>query len=191
MAIVDWLEKTVGVSGVGKNKIEKIEVAFGVVTGTGTSITLADDGVFFIEELVTGSSLDDPFGLELVKLEMVHRMPATLATTAYIGASMFVNDEDIEDQEAVGSQTNWRLDTILTNQHIPFDKDNLCPSYDSVKADASGSRVYVAPTIDMHGYLYAETAGTRTIESMYKYTFKKVKMTKNAYLEKLATRAYQ
>ena len=191
MALVDWFEKKVSVSGVGKNKVEKIEVAFGVTSGTGTSITLANDGVFFIKPLVTGSSLDDPFGLELVKIEMVHSMTATLATTAFIGASAFVNDESIEDQEAIGSQTNWFIDTVLTDQHIPFDKDNICPSYHSVLPDPSGSRVFVSPTIDLHGYLYAESASTRTIKSMYKYTFKRVKMTKNAYLEKLATRAYQ
>ncbi len=179
--------------GLGKNKAEFLEVVYGYeeITGSESSTT----GVISVQSHPTGSGLDDPVGLVLVSQSICIR-PRTLVGNLYGGGNMFAQD----DADNIGSHTmgdeNYVVDNILQVGGGGFKigdslNINVGVYLHEEYGDREQQRVFVSKDIQLVLQHYLKSYNSNDRFSVTgKWVFKKVKMTKNAYLEKLAMRAY-
>jgi hypothetical protein len=152
----------------------------------------------------TGSSIDTPYGLVLVSQTVHSHLEQILSGTGTVNfvGEMWVNDDpNISQTTQVGEET-YKVDNVLVAK-----AENGTASYGiggssgvmhplTVKEEYLSNamqRVFIGNTIDLNIKHYLRVnSGTlnANITVSGKWVFKKVKITKNAYLEKLAQRAY-
>jgi hypothetical protein len=82
-------------------------------------------------------------------------------------------------------------DILCINQGLNSEGYNYSPSYIFESYENRVSRVFIAPILYLNfvHFVYGNNANDK-LSIMCKWTFKKVKMSKSAFLEKLAYRSY-
>jgi hypothetical protein len=179
--------------GVGKAKAEFVEVIFGKsgIVDADTNI----QGEHMTMPFPTGSSLDEPFGLLLVSQSLlVEAVNPSLDCEG--GAVAYCTDASVVTGEVPFSDVSYVVDNVIslgstltlfgnaTGARMPIIKTEQY-------AANSMQRVFVGKELNLDIIHYIRNDSTaNTIKVACKWVFKKVKMTKNAYLEKLAIRAY-
>ena len=196
MALSEIFKERTETIGIGKSKMTIIEILIGNYNYTSADVD-EDSGIPHQKEWTTGATLENPFGLQLMSQELcIDRRGTGGATNIYVGGFVLVNDPDAESGEGLLRDDNYNVKNILSlygtaSDHI--DGSVLgAPIY--VKEDYSAlaiQRLFTAPTLPLEvtSFLYG-LSGSDSVDVTAKFTIKKVKMTKNAWLEKLAVRSY-
>jgi len=204
--------------GTGKAKGDFVEVVFGQedinVTGTSSGADWDGAGHLLTKEYNTGSSIDTPYGLVLVSMGIQAHIQQSLTSqqTILFNGEMWVNDDPSIAQDTALGEESYTIDNRLTT---PINARNaigsgghtlgntstsgvvndiLSPYYKTESyANEPMQHIFLGNTIDLNlkHYLNGNSSTAQTNVSVTgKWVFKKVKITKNAYLEKLAMRAY-
>jgi hypothetical protein len=196
MAITTIFKERTETMGVGKNKATFLEVLIGGYGYTSTDMD-EDSGIPITKEWTTGATIDEPYGLQLVTQELcVDRRGVGGGTNVYIGGIVMVNDPDAEAGEGILREDNYAVKNILSIFGATSNYDdspvNGAPIY--IREDYHDrpiQRLFTAPVLPLEcvHYVYGMNVND-LVDVTAKFTFKKVKMTKNAWLEKLAIRSY-
>ncbi len=179
--------------GKGKNKKDIVEVvfAYNVVVDTQQG---ANDGSNEQYLFNTGSSIDNPYGLMLRRMEMsISQRDATDFQTA-VAANMYVTDDLADDFGYYGvDERLHKVDNVLSRPRFVF-VTNVGQVLQSVRNYTSEDfrKIFVGNELALNTSQTVsagtgEASGTEII-FLHKYVFEKVKLTKNEYLETLATR---
>ena len=192
MAVI--FEENAETIGVGKSKHEYLEVLIGE-DNLSSLITDEDSGIPITKSWVTGATVDNPFGLVLVSIALMFDQHGAGAGVYYYGGYALVNDVDAESGEGINRPANWKAENIaVLNQSIDIRESGLlgAPTYEFFDFNSRlKQRVYVAPSLPLELTHYINASNILDdVHVTAKFTFRKVKMTKTAYLEKLALRAY-
>lgn len=197
MAIVTTIKEQTESIGSGKNKATFVEVFHGQ-----TGIVMGDvDGINGIPveyDWDTGSNLDDPFGLQLVSQEIMVDRTGGSAGTVHVGAYAFVSDTDTgEVGEGILNVENWMVDNILVlgknESETHYDVNtNGVPVYAKEEyGHLPMQRTFITPKLKLEMTTFLSNVGAAdSVAVSHKFVFKKVRITKSAYMEKLALRAY-
>lgn len=182
--------------GVGKQKADYLEVMYGWDEIKGDDVDTQLSGSFSSMEMSTGSSLDEPFGLLLVG--------QSLCVNHYVlgggsrgGALSFVSEanevvgQSIMDLETYGVDHVIVAGTASGDLAINTGYPNMPLLVSEEYSGESMQRVFVGGhvNLEMQHFLLSTSVSDR-FRVTAKVVFKKVKMTKSAYMEKLAIRAY-
>ena len=177
--------------GTGKTKADIIEVMFG--WDDVGSADFNKGGNFTKTSFDTGSSLDSPFGIELVEMSLAIDIDV-VGNVMRGGAIAFVSDSDLGVAPRIMDLETYHINDIIT---VGSNRANLTPTggaemplYEYLNlSDRPQRKVFVGDSVDLHINHYIQSqSGLDKMRIIAKYTFKKVKMTRSAYLEKLATR---
>jgi hypothetical protein len=183
--------------GLGKAKADFISVLIGNDNLT-TSNTDEDSGTPETLSWSTGATIDDPYGLQLVSIAiMMDKIGVGSGGTLLLDAYAQVNDPDAEGGEGIQRADNWEVPNVAqlteAGDGVVSESGTYgAPKYRKTEFDkALFQRVFVAPTLNLELVHFINvTSNSDVTIATAKFVFKKVKMTKNAYLEKLAIRAY-
>jgi hypothetical protein len=180
--------------GAGKGKAEFLEVLFGADDVAGNDVDTAASGVFLHTDFETGSTLDNPFGLVLVS-QSVSLKPDVSVGGSRGGALAFVVDQTDGIQDRIMDLGTFGVDHIVqvgnnvnTFSGSNYPRQNLYSREDYTQN--AMQRIFVGKTIGLELQHFIDSNAADVFIITAKYVFKKVKMTKSAYIEKLAMRAY-
>ena len=117
-------------------------------------------------------------------------------TNVYVGGIVMVNDPDAESGEGILREDNYAVKNILSIFGATSNYDDSPVNGASIYIredyhDRPIQRLFTAPVLPLEcvHYVYGMNVND-LVDVTAKFTFKKVKMTKNAWLEKLAIRSY-
>jgi hypothetical protein len=181
------------VIGSGAKKQSIVEVLIGAV-GIGNTEIDEDSGTPYVKEWVTGATIEDPFGLRLLSQEVCFdRRGVGSNNTIHFGGFVMVNDPDAESGEGILREDNFNVRNILSvsgySDDVLENSSAGAPLY--VKESYNDARLFTAPTLPLEVTAYLSGLGASdSVDVTAKFTFEKVKMSKSAWLEKLAIRSY-
>ncbi len=190
---IQLLKSNTKTVGTGKTKGDYTEVLFGW-DDVGTA-DFNTSGNFTSVDFSTGSSLDNPFGLELVEMSCVID-PDVLGSTVRGGAVVFVSDQDLGVAPRIYDLETYHINDIVTvggsAVTLGLGSGSEMPTVTMQKDLTYGTgqrKIFVGDKVKLHINHYIQSqSGLDKMRIIAKYVFKHVKMTRSAYLEKLATR---
>jgi len=182
--------------GTGKDKATITEVLYG---NKDIAVSETDEygGVSFKKQWSTGATPDDPYGLLLLSQEVSFLRDNALHDTNDVrlrGFMLATPDDDEVNSLTLGvlNEDYYQTKDILClNEGLSSDAYNYSPSYLFESYENRVSRVFIAPILYLNFvHFVSGNSSNDKVTIMCKWTFKKVKMSKSAFLEKLAYRSY-
>jgi hypothetical protein len=182
--------------GTGKDKATITEVLYG-----GKDITSAEtdayEGVSFRKQWSTGATPDDPYGLLLLSQEVsfVRFNSMHESNDVYLRGFMLATPDDDEVNNlslgVLNEDYYQTKDILCLNESLVSEGENYSPGYIFESYENRVSRVFIAPILYLNFmHFVSRNTSNDEVNIMCKWTFKKVKMSKSAFLEKLAYRSY-
>lgn len=171
------------VYGIGKARTKKEIVKQGIqylIPAADTSV----NGIFMSQELVTGSSSDDTFGLRLVDIEVVATTDGAPGSQKYLGLGVVVATkaaESFNDIVHIGDREEI-VDGVHSQGMI---LRNTAQDVYSMRReyDQEFSRILVGPRLYVNTGFSSQ--GVEDYEIGIRVRFEKVSVTKQEYLDKL------
>jgi hypothetical protein len=182
--------------GTGKDKATITEVLYGNKNVTSVE-TDAFEGVSIKKQWSTGATPDDPYGLLLLSQEVsfLRSNVAHDTNEVYLRGFMLATPDDDEVNSLTLGVLNedyyQTKDILCINRSLNSEGYNYSPSYIFESYENRVSRVFIAPILYLNFVHFVDGNNSNDkLNIMCKWTFKKVKMSKSAFLEKLAYRSY-
>lgn len=178
--------------GKGKTKKDVVEVAFAYDLEA-SEASLIESGATSQYVYDTGSSVDDPYGLMLVRMEMFTSMRVASDFAVQVNGYMFATEHLDDSDKWVSQKEHALVDNVLVAFPRAF-SSTLGNVYHTIRnySELDFRKIMVGNSLGLNTSQGISTpdseGGTSEVTFAYKYVFQKMKMTKSEYLEKFATR---